>query len=60
MKIQRKLLTEEQKRKICGGRVCYDCPMAYRDDGLYHSCEKVRRTEESIRNYWDEEVEVEG
>lgn len=59
-KIQRKLLTEEQKRAICRkNRNCIpNCPMVFQCGGITYSCRDVKEIEETIRNYWNEEVEV--
>lgn len=58
-KIQRKLLTKEQKMKLCGNRrTCDGCPMVYEFNGIYYSCNQVKSTEQRIKKYWNEEVEV--
>ena len=74
MKTQRKLLTSEQKRAICdryseiwhedGKRYCgLECPL--RADILNGigermdcSCKHIGVIENSIKQYWNEEVEV--
>ena len=59
MKIQRKLLTKEQKMKICGNRrTCDGCPMVYEFNGIYYSCNQVKSTEQRIKHYWNEEIEI--
>lgn len=74
MKIQRKLLTKEQKQQICdnhseiwyedGKRYCnLDCPLrAYISDGIDgemdRSCKHINIIENSIKDYWNEEIEL--
>ena len=74
MKVQRKLLTKEQKQQICekhsevwqvdGKRYCnLDCPLrAYISDGIGGkmdcSCKHINVIESSINDYWNEEIEV--
>lgn len=68
MKIQRKLLTEEQKAAICkeywGKRkYCKDgCPLRDYIGEEFVCCgpklESVQDLEQSIKDYWNEEVEV--
>ena len=57
-KIQRKLLTEEQKKAICKYQTCTICKMAFQCGGITYSCRDVKEFEETFRNYWNEEVEV--
>lgn len=59
-KIQRKLLTEEQKNKLCGKYwTCIpNCPMTFQCGGITYSCRDVKEIEKTIRDYWNEEVEV--
>ena len=57
LKIQRKLLTDEQKKYICERRVgCTGCPLR-----SYHfRCfTDARATEEDIKAYWNGYIEVE-
>lgn len=74
MKIQRKLLTKEQKQQICdnhseiwhedGKRYCnLDCPLrAYISNGMGGkmdcSCKHISIIESSINDYWNKEIEV--
>lgn len=60
MKIQRKLLTEEQKKAICKsvtGR-CSICPVMKEFDDARMCIEDVKAMEDFIKDYWNEEVEV--
>lgn len=75
MKIQRKLLTKEQRQRICekhseiwqvdGKRYCNpDCPLrAYISDGVDKvndcNCKHINVIESSINDYWNEEIEIE-
>ena len=68
MKIQRKLLTKEQKKAICeeyrGRRkYCKDgCPLTTYIGEEFVCCsprfESIQDLEQAIKDYWDEEVEV--
>ncbi len=74
MKIQRKLLTKEQRQQICekhseiwyedGKRYCMlDCPLrACIADGIGNamdrSCKHINIIEKSIEKYWNEEIEI--
>ena len=59
MTTQRKLLTAKQKEEICTARdECIGCPLrlgAYR----LNLCEEdVKDLEQAIKDFWNEEVEV--
>ena len=60
MKVQRKLLTGEQKKEICKKyRNCEDgCPLyAWVDTDL--TCwQHIAAIEQDIEDYWNEEIEV--
>lgn len=59
MKTQRKLLTDEQKKKICKEhKICFNCPMLL--SILDNKCcyDVVNRLEQEIKNYWDEEIDL--
>ena len=74
MKIQRKLLTKEQKQQICekhseiwhedGKRYCkLNCPLrSHISDGIDGvvdcSCKRISIIGKSIKKYWNEEIEV--
>lgn len=60
MKVQRKLLTDEQKEKICKayGYHCYKCPIMKEFDDSQRCIEDVKEMEDFIKEYWDEEIEV--
>ena len=59
-KIQRKLLTEEQKKKLCRKNLnCIPyCPMAFQCGGITYSCRDVKAIEDTIKEYWNKEIEV--
>ena len=59
MKIQRKLLSIEQKLGICNPlQNCDGCPLRFKALG-FNLCESdVKELEIAIKHYWDEEVEV--
>jgi len=75
MKIQRKLLTEQQRQQICekhsgiwyedGKRYCnLDCPLrSHISDGIDgemdRSCKHINIIEKSLKKYWNEEIEIE-
>ena len=58
-KIQRKLLTKEQVVEICQQQVhCTQCPLRFFASN-FSLCEMdVRALEIVIKDYWNEEVEV--
>lgn len=68
-KIQRKLLTEEQKKAICEkyrGKRIYckaECPLSDYIGEEFVCCspkfESVQDLEQSIKDYWNEEIEIE-
>ena len=65
MQIQRKLLTDEQRQKICSGRPCNQCPLKLsgqvgenKSMGVWARCKEVKALEKLIKDYWNEEVEV--
>ena len=74
MKIQRKLLTKEQKQQICNNHsvIWYEdgtkycdliCPLrANISDGIGGvrdcSCKHINIIENSIKDYWNEEIEL--
>lgn len=59
-KIQRKLLTSDQKMKMCGNRrTCEECLMVFKFNGIYFSCNQVRGIEQRIKDYWNKEIEIE-
>lgn len=57
MRVQRKLLTEEQKTKICTkqkNNYCDNCPLR-----LGANCyDDIERLQKEIDDYWNEEIEV--
>ena len=63
-KIQRKLLTTEQREEICKAnkRICHICPLAMNfRDRIYCDNLKVNtihHIEDTIKEYWNEEVGV--
>lgn len=60
-KIQRKLLTEEQKKAICKNVSkyhCKICPLMKEFDDAQMCIEDVKAMEDFIKDYWNEEVEV--
>ena len=59
-KILRKLLTKKQTEKLCrkNWNCIPNCPMTFQCGGITYSCRDVKAIEESIRNYWNEEIEV--
>lgn len=61
MKTQRKLLTDEQKKAICEKYAldCYKCPLAFEFHGISYCHFTVRNIEQAIKNYWNEEIEIE-
>ena len=64
MKIQRKLLTSEQKQKICSktdGMLtsgCLECPLGIEIFGLIFCWKDINELQQRLKEYWDEEVEV--
>lgn len=58
-KIQRKLLTMEQKLGICNTpQNCDGCPLRFKALG-FDLCESdVRALEIAIKHYWNEEIEI--
>ena len=64
MKIQRKLLTDEQKKAICKSIAkyhCDKCPLSkeYKETREEYCYIEMKDLQEYIKNYWDEEIEVE-
>lgn len=63
MKIQKKLLTDEQKAIICKTHVCYNCPLRLKIKNISFSSsccyQNIVSIEKDIKNFWNEEVEVE-
>lgn len=62
MKIQRKLLTEEQKKAICKNVSkyhCNTCPLMKEFDEEQWCIEDVKAMEDFIKDYWNEEIEIE-
>jgi hypothetical protein len=59
MKIQRKLLTKEQKAAICKSNTCVDCPLLMRGVNIHGCYSRADRITQDIENFWNEEVEVE-
>lgn len=59
-KIQRKLLTKEQVVEICQKQVkCVQCPLRFFVNSNFSLCEMdVKALEIVIKNYWNEEIEV--
>lgn len=58
-KIQRKLLTEVQKKAICKKHTnCHDCPMLLMIANEQYCYENISYIEKEIRDYWNEEIEV--
>lgn len=59
MKIQRKLL-KKKLREICKKVEyhCYKCPMMFEFDDEPFCSEDVEQLEQAIKDYWNEEVEV--
>ena len=60
MKTQRKLLTDEQKKVICEKYAldCYKCPLTFKLHGISYCHFTVRNIEQAIKDYWNEEIEV--
>jgi len=63
MKIQRKLLTNEQRKAICDSyddKGCGYCPLRleFENGEGWASCCWIKQTEKEIQNYWNEEIEV--
>ena len=66
MKIQRKLLTDEQKKTICekhtkdsDEKSCLDsCPLILNIFGIEWCYKDVDGIEQAIKDYWNEEIEV--
>lgn len=64
MKIQRKLLTGEQKQKICSktdgmlSAGCLECPMAIEMFELIFCWKDIKKLQNKIDKYWNEEVTV--
>lgn len=61
-KIQRKVLTTTQKKEICRKHIakvgdCDDCPLY--SDAINNCWKGVKIISKMIKNYWNEEVEVE-
>lgn len=65
MKIQRKLLTSEQKKAICEQHkdeydLCKnDCPLFIEIDHEDYCAKTICYLEQIIKDFWNEEVEVE-
>lgn len=58
-KIQRKLLTKEQKNRICSKYACDNCPLAYRTlKGEVMCWERLEVHQRDIDRFWSEEVDV--
>ena len=58
MKIQRKLLTGEQKEKMCD-LDCIHCKLAI-DIIFFKTCYRnIAQIEKTIKDFWNEEIEVE-
>lgn len=59
MKIQRKLLTEEQKNEICNKRICDNCQLAFRTHTGETLCwQRVEHLKKDIDKFWNEEVDI--
>ena len=59
MTIQRKLLTSKQQKEICDKQEnCYDCPLGFLYRDRVWCCGTVRKLQQTISKYWNEEVEV--
>ena len=59
MKIQRKLLTDEQKQYICDTHSCDNCPLAHRSESGVTICwKKVEQMKKDFDKYWNNEIEV--
>ena len=59
MKVQRKLLTEEQRTKICDCD-CLHCKLAVTIFGFKTCYRNIDQVEKTIKNFWNEEIEVEN
>lgn len=62
MKTQRKLLTDEQKKAICKSVSkyhCNTCPLMKEFDEEQRCFEDVKAMEDFIKDYWNEEIEIE-
>ena len=72
MKIQRKLLTEEQKKKLCEEymvsdskeemaiTICFkDCPLRITVGTNSYCINNIIKLEQIVKDYWNEEIEVE-
>lgn len=64
MKIQRKLLTDEQIKSICDknyddSSICnWKCPLKKKIGIVPYCIHSIKRLEQELRDYLDEEVEV--
>lgn len=58
MKIQRKLLTANQRAKYCSEHKCNSCPIRGRVNGHYVCTSDVLQIEKEIRAFWDEEIDI--
>ena len=67
--IQRKLLTAEQEKAICDKHTtslhlhrCYNCPLCFSAEkngiGMDFSCNQAMAIEQALKDYWNEEIEV--
>jgi hypothetical protein len=60
MKIQRKLLTKEQKDEICKKSEyhCYQCPLNKEHENIPYCYGEIGEMESFINEYWNEEIEI--
>lgn len=63
MKIQRKLLTDEQKKAICKSIAeyhCNSCPLSkeYKETREIYCYAEMKDLQEFINDYWNGEIEV--
>lgn len=58
MKLQRKLVTHEQKMQMCDEYRCLACPMTLKFKDLYFDCGEVQKLEQALKDYWNKEIEV--
>lgn len=58
MKLQRKLVTHEQKMQMCDKYQCIACPMTLKFKDTYFDCVEMQKLEQALKDYWNEEIEV--
>ena len=58
MKVQRKLLTKEQKTWICDTHTCDNCPLLFKNGTLAICYERTEKLANEIKNFWNAEVDI--